>query len=394
MKLSAVLLLVAAVTVTSDLRYFRYERPIQRPAQSSGQGCLVLDPELFAHAAPQLADLRLYRDAAETPYELSFTAPVKADAKPIPPQNLVTRNGQIFFDATMPDHRYGDIQLGVTGQNFIATVTVTGSRQPARSPETKLGSYTIFDLTRQKLGTSTVLHLPESDYRYLHFRISGPLTARSITGVWVMRLHSSQSRYQPVQESSHVIEEEYSTKLVFVVPAHVPVDRIVFKPRAWPAQFSRDITISVDPITAVWSTYTPQPALSLKSYGNLLRVHSYQGGHRIDEDRLVFDAPTADTSNPTRWIVSIKNGDEDSLSLDYVRLEMLERKLCFDAQPNASYKLYYGDPALAAPRYDYAKQFTPQPGATKLTLGQEQPNPIYKPRSAPSPNPVKHPGVL
>jgi hypothetical protein len=394
MKFSAVLLLLAAVTVSPDLRYFRYERPILRPPQSSGQGCLTLDPGLFAHAAPQLADLRLYRDAAEIPYVLPLAAPIKVATKPIPPQNLATRNGQIVFDATMPELRYSDIQLGVTGQNFIAMVTVTGSRQPGRSSETNLGSFTIFDLTRQKLGTSTVLHLPESDYRYLHFRISGPLTPRSITGVWVMRLPSSQSRYLTVQESSHVVEEEYSSKLVFIVPAHVPVDRIAFKPRGWPPQFSRDITISVDPITAAWSTFTPQPALAVKSYGTLLRVHSIQSGHRIDEERLVFDAPWVDASTPTRWIVSIKNGDDDPLGLDSVRLEMLERKLCFDAQPNARYTLYYGDSALTAPHYDYAKQFTPLPTATKLTAAPEQPNPIYKPRPAASPNPVKHPGVL
>jgi hypothetical protein len=394
MKLSAAILLFAAVTASPDLRYFRYERLILRPAQSSGQSCLALDPDLFAHAAPQFADLRLYSDSAETPYAILQAAPIKMATKPIPPQNLATRNGQLVFDAAMPNLRYSDIQLGVTGQDFIATVTVTGSVQPGESPATNLGSYTIFDLTGQKLGTSTVLHLPESDFSFLHFRITGPLAPSSITGVWVMRSSSAQSRYLTVQESSHVVEEEYTSKLVFIVPAHVPVDRIVFKPRGWPPQFSRDITISVDPITAAWSTFTPQPALALKSYGNLLRVHSYQGGHRIDEERLVFDAPWVDPSTPTRWVVSIKNGDENPLSLDSVRLEMLERKLCFDAQPDARYALYYGDPALPAPRYDYAKQFKPHAAATRLTAGPEQPNPIYKPRPAASPNPVKHPGVL
>ena len=101
-----------------------------------------------------------------------------------------------------------------------------------------------------------------------------------------------------------------------------------------------------------------------------------------------------DPSTPTRWIVSIKNGDDDPLGIDSVRLEMLERKLCFDAQPNARYTLYYGDPALAAPHYDYAKQFALQPTATRLTFGPEKSNPIYKPRPVASTNPVKHPGVL
>jgi hypothetical protein len=337
MKFSAVLLLLAAVTVSPDLRYFRYERPILRPPQSSGQGCLTLDPGLFAHAAPQLADLRLYRDAAEIPYVLPLAAPIKVATKPIPPQNLATRNGQIVFDATMPELRYSDIQLGVTGQNFIAMVTVTGSRQPGRSPETNLGAY---HHLRSHAPTSWApapsSTCPSPTYRYLHFRITGPLTPRSITGVWVMRLPSGQSRYLTVQESSHVVEEEYSTKLVFVVPG----PRSCGPHRLQAARAGRRSSAATSPSPSIPSPprgppTRPSPRWRQNPTAPLLRVHSIQSGHRIDEERLVFDAPWVDASTPTRWIVSIKNGDDDPLGLDSVRLEMLERKLCFDAQPNA-----------------------------------------------------------
>jgi hypothetical protein len=394
MKFSASILLLAVVAASPEIRYFRYERPILRSLQASGQSCLVLDPAIFPHAAPQLADLRLYRDGAETPYVIHMAAPAKAVQKPIAPLNLGTRGGQTVFDAAMPEGRYSDIQLGVTGQNFIATVTVTGSQQQGTRAETKLGSYTIFDLARQKLGSSTVLHLPESDFRILHFRIAGPISPHSITGVWVLRLPPSQPRYLTVQETALNTEKEHSSLYQFTVPAHVPVDRIAIKPPEWPPQFSRDLTISVFPVSDARKDYVVQPPEQVHSFGNLLRVHSFQNGHRIDEERLGFDAPWVDISNPTRWSVEIENGDDIPLRLESVQLQMLERSLCFDAVANASYTLYYGDPALAAPRYDYAKLFTPQTNAVKITAGPEQPNPIYKPRPDARPYTERHSAFL
>ena len=61
-----------------------------------------------------------------------------------------------------------------------------GAERGAAKPS--LGSYTIFDLTRQKLGRSTVLHLPESDFGILHFRIAGPIPPESVVGLSVERL--------------------------------------------------------------------------------------------------------------------------------------------------------------------------------------------------------------
>ena len=60
--------------------------------------------------------------------------------------------------------------------------------------------------------------------------------------------------------------------------------------------------------------------------------------------------------------------------------EMLERTLCFEAAANTSYTLYYGDPALAAPRYDYATLFVAQANALQATAGPESLNPAYQPR--------------
>ena len=391
MKFSAAVLLIAAVTISPELRYFRYERPIQ---SSCGQSCLVLDAGIFAHAAPQLADLRLYRDGAEIPFVIRTAAPAETVEKSITPLNVGVRGGQTVFDAALPDGRYSDLQLAVTGQNFIATVIVTGSQAETGSAETKIGSFTIFDLTSQKLGRSTVLHLPESDFRYLHFRINSPLTPQSVTGLSVVRLPASQPKYQAVAETSQIARKGRSSVLEFTVPAHVPVYRIAFTPGAQPAQFNRDVIVSVAPVSQSPSTDTAGPQRTATSYGNLLRFHGVQNGHRIDEEHLAIDAPWVDFSTPTKWNVSIENGDDAPLKLESVRLEMLERNLCFDAESNGSYLLMYGDPALAVPHYDYAKLFTPQAGASRIAAGPEQPNPAYQRRPDPRPFTEKHPALL
>ncbi len=390
MKISAILLL-AALAASTDPRYFRYQRPIQH---SSGQSCLALDPAIFAHAAPQLADLRLYRDDAETPFVVRVSDSTQAAQKSIAPLNIGLRGGQTVFDASLPDSPYSDVQLTVAAQNFIATVTVAGSQTEAGGAETKLGSYTIFDLTRQRLGRSTVLHLPVSDFRYLHFHIAGPLQPESITGLTVGRPPATPPAYSQVAQASRAEQKDRSSIFTFTVPAHVPVDRIVFTPGTSPAQFSRDVSITVAPVAAPSSIDAPQPPPPVSSYGNILRVHSLQNGRQIDEERLDIDAPWVDFNTPTKWTIAIDNGDDPPLTFASVQLQMLQRTLCFDAESNANYLLAYGDPALSAPRYDYATLFAAQANAAQVAAGPEQPNPAWQPRPDDRPFTERHPALL
>jgi hypothetical protein len=390
MKISVGLLLLAVAAASPEARYFRYERPVQK---STGQSCVVLDARLFAHVAPQLADLRLYRDGAETPFVIRTDAAAEIEGKALAPLNLGSRNGQTVFDASMPDDRYSDIRLTVNGQNFIATVTVTGSQTESGGAETKIGSYTIFDLTGQKLGRSTVLHLPESDFRYLHFSIKGPLSPESITGLMIKSLPMRQPKYDTVAESSQVTQKGRSSVLEITVPAHVPVDRIAFTPDATPALFSRDVNIMAVSVTPS-TTAEVNSQQSLTSSGNILRVHRLQNGQRIDEERLALDVPREDFSTPAKWTISIENGDDAPLQMKTVQLQMLERNLCFEAEGNGSYALYYGDAALEAPSYDYAKLFALQANAARITAGPEELNSTYQQRPDTRPFTEKHPALL
>lgn len=394
MKLLAAFILFAAATTAPEIRYFRYERPLENTPAEGKQTCLALDANLFAHSEPGLADLRLYRDRTETPYVIQTPAPSASESEQaIKPLNLGVRAGHTVFDAAMPAGRYGDLQLDVKGQDFIATVSVSGSRQQAGAT-TKIGDYTIFDLTRQKLGRSTVLHLPLSDFGYLHFRIAGPLRPEEVTGISVEKAPSEQPAYVTVAESTRVTQKDCASIIEFTVRPHVPIDRIAFTPGASPANFSRLVTVEARPIPESHSIDSAEPPQAATATGNLLRVHILQNDRHIDQENLAVDPPSVQFDTPSKWTIAIDNGDNAPLVPASVRLEMLKRDLCFEAS-NGSYALYYGDPKLSPPRYDLGQFLIVRlKDAAQATARPEQLNPDYQPRPDDRPFTDRHPLLL
>lgn len=405
MNLRSSLALLAIAAAAPQIQYFQYERPVTVSGSSgtARQTCAVLDAGLFAHAAPNLADVRLYRTDSgptETPYAIQTSAPRTAhQQQTLAPLNVGSKDGRTSFDTNMPDGAYSDITLQVTGQNFIATVDVEGTHAAGAAEQdagaTNLGSYTIFDLTDQKLGRSTVLHLPKSNFGSLHFEIAGPVTPQQIGGVVVEQLPQTQQPYVVVAESGRAGQDGHNTVIRIRVPARVPVDRIEFVPGAEPANFSRDVTVKVAPIPAQPIKSEEDLPQTIDASGTILRVHETHDGHRVDEEHLSFDAPWVDFGMAgSLWTVTIDNGDDPPVSLKWVRLEMAERTLCFDAAAHASYTLYYGDAALSAPRYDYARLFMPEANPSQATLGPEEENPQHQSRPDERPFTERHPGLL
>jgi hypothetical protein len=397
MKISAAVVLLTIVAASPEVRYFRYERPIKATDGRSGQSCLLIDPTLFPKAAPMLADLRLYRDGSETPFAISTAEAAESVEKPIAPLNVGLRGGETVFDANLPEGQYSDLELSLDAKDFIAAVTVVGS-QTNGSAGTRIGTYTVFDLTGQKLGRSTVLHLPESDFPHLHFSIKGPILPANLKGLTVVRLSKIHPSYVTATQTTHTEQKGHTSVIEFDVPAHVPVDRIVFRPGGTPSQFSRRVTIIAKETGQQQTDGNAAPQDRNVAQGNLLRIHSVRDGHRIDEEHLALDVPWLDTEQASRWTVSIDNGDDLPLQMESVELQMLERNLCFDANGAGKYVLYYGDPSLSGPVYDYAALFSrnldPKAGVSALTAGPEEANPIYQSRPDERPFTERHPALL
>jgi hypothetical protein len=336
----------------------------------------------------------MYQGATETPYVLRAAAPVASTSQSISVLNLGKSGDQTVFDAAMPAGSYTDLQLNINGHDFLATVTVLGRQTQTSSSRTKLGSFTIFDLTQQRLGRSTVLHLPQSDFRFLHFQIAGPIAPQNVTGLSVTEVPASQPKYVMVAQTATGTQKGRDSVFEFNVPARTPVDRIVFVPGAQPSSFSRDVQLKVSPATRPPANDSTEPPQPFTTTGNILRVHRVQDGHRIDEEHLAVAAPQVDYDSPATWTVTIENGDDAPVQIASIRLEMTEHDLCFDAAAGAATTLYYGDPVLATPQYDYATLFVPAANATAAQLGAEIANPAYQPRPDVRPFTEKHPALL
>lgn len=397
MKLRAIMMLLALAAATPEVRHFRYERAVNRAATHAGQTCAMMDAPLYEHTAPDLADVRLYRgqgrDAVETPYAIWQAPPVQAPTGTIPPLNLGRKGSHTTFAAEMPPGNYSDVQLDIGAKDFVATVAVTGAQSNDGREGTELGLYTIFDLTTQNLGRSTVLHLPESNFRYLYFGIQGPVKPADVHGLTAERA-PAKLQYVTVAETNQAGRKGRQTVLQLHVPAHVPVERVEFHVGPEPKNFSRNVTVRVHDVPPAQGRTDEGVAPPAETFGTLLRLHAARDGHQIDEEQLTVDAPHADDNEASQWTVIVDNGDDVPLAIAGVRLEMTERKLCFDAAAGASYKLLYGDPALAAPRYDYATLFAADPQAAVATLGPQQANPEFSLRPDTRPFTERHPALL
>src|ERR1700691_4745359 len=100
MRLRALLVLLAVAAASPEIRYFRYERAVS--GSRAGQTCVALDAGVFAHAAPGLADVRLYQGTTETPFVIREAAPVEQKQREIAALNLGKRGAQTTFEAAMP----------------------------------------------------------------------------------------------------------------------------------------------------------------------------------------------------------------------------------------------------------------------------------------------------
>jgi hypothetical protein len=70
--------------------------------------------------------------------------------------------------------------------------------------------------------------------------------------------------------------------------------------------------------------------------------------------------------------LTVENGDDAPLALHGIELQMLERRVCLLAKPGVDYVFRYGNPGLAAARYDLAPLEAALPRASLGRLGPEE----------------------
>ena len=407
---------VSEQTVASP-DHFRYQRALNLPGgrnTASGQACAVLDSDTFAHAAASLKDLRIYTGGHEVPYATTLSEPLQQENEDARVLNLGIRSGRVVFDLAMPHRPYSTVTLDLAAKDFVATATVTGESLPGAAAATALGSFTLFDLTAQHLSHSTSIPLAESSFPYLHIELAmsaapgvtsdaGALRDPSIVrSANVPPSREAQTVYTAIAEKT-LTQRGRQSVAIFQAPVHVPIERISFVVApGFKGNFSRGVEIKAHAVAGAKpddpddAPEDDSPPGDETLAGVISRVHATEAGHELAEENL--SVPAAIGSNmqrPASIEVAIDNGDDQPLPITGVRLEMLQRKICLDtAQAGSPLTLYYGDSALDAPVYDYAKLFQPEAVPLLASLGEESLNKSFKQRSDTKPFTERHPELL
>jgi hypothetical protein len=386
-SLFCALALIAALgtplTPEPSISYFTNVRDI-RISQAGAQNYFVVDEEIWNRAHPDLADLRIYDGESQVQYALSEqrgrTSSQEAAAKIL---NLGSVGGRTEFDLDMFDGNTGQIgeydriRLNLDAKDFVVTASVAGSNELGAKMATQLPPATLYDFTREELGSNPVLKLPPSSFRYLHVKLSASISPAQVKGASIYNLQETKAVWTGVGSCGAPSQIARTTVISCNAPLHVPVDRVRFHVDPKQVNFRRAIVIS-DASDHYYGT------------GEITRVRMNRAGTTVVSEEM--DVPIEDRGSG-QLMITVDNGDNPPLAISG-QLLSVERRLYFETQGKSLLKLYYGDDKLQSPVYDYARFFKADPAAANAEVGPGSQNPAYRGRPDDRPWSERHRAIL
>jgi len=358
--------------------YFTNVREVQI-AEPARQNFFIVDETIWAHARPDLGDLRLYDRDTPVQYALSEqTAGISSEEVDAKILNLGFVGGHTEFDLdTQGLAEYDRIHLRLDAHDFVATAFVSGGSGPGKATEVRLPSSTLYDFTKEQLGSSSFLKLPTSSFPYLHVRLSPGITPQQVKGAAIFNLHEQKASWTNVGSCAAPQQKQHLTFLSCTFPEKVPVSRIAFQVAPNQVNFRR--TVSIEDAKGVQL-----------GGGDITRVRVTRGSTLVTNEELAINM--AGGSGPIT--LSVDNGDNPPLAITSAQPTTLERRIYFDPQGKSVLKLYYGDQNLPAPIYDYARFFHAEALPSQAQLGPDSQNPQYAGRPDQRPWSERHVAIL
>jgi hypothetical protein len=359
--------------------YFTNVRDVE-VSQPDHQNYLVVDEEIWAHARPDLADLRLYDGDVQVQFALSEQyGGVSTEQQEGKILNLGSIAGHTEFDIDVGAiTEYDRVRLRLDAKDFVATASVAGLNALGQGPTTELGSSTLYDFTREALGSNSMLKMPTSSFRYLHIKLSPGIHPQQVKGATVSNLHEKQAGWTNVGSCAPPEQELRSTVITCDHPDNVPLNRIWFQVAPAQINFRRGVNLL-------------DGKGSLVSIGDISRVRIDRAGMLVTSEDLGVNVIVKPAG---RLTITVDNGDNPPLQLTSVQPLSVERRVYFDPQGKTTLKLYYGDEKLSAPVYDYARFFHLDESAVQAPLGPGAHNDAYAARPDKRPWSERHPAVL
>jgi hypothetical protein len=343
------------------------------------QNYFLVDGEIWNHARPDLGDLRLYNGAFPVQYALSEQrdgiTSEEVEAKIL---NLGAVSGHTEFDLdTQGLAEYDRLRVRLDAHDFVATASVSGGDVPGQATRVELPRSTLYDFSKEQLGSNSLLKLPPSSFRYLHVKLSAGVLPQQVKGVTLYNQHEQKASWTKVGSCAAAQQKQRMTGISCLVPEKVPLARVDFRIPPSQVNFRRNVTIEDSKGQQV-------------SSGEISRVRVNRAGTLVTNEQLSVNV----LGTASELTVSVDNGDNPPLVITSVQPLALERRIYFDPQGQSALRLYYGDEKLSAPVYDYARFFRVDPLPAEAQLEPGSQNPQYAGRPDERPWSERHTAVL
>jgi len=376
--LALVLLADAPTRPEQAIPYFTNVRDVQ-VSQPDRQNFFVVDEELWNHSRPDLGDLRLYSGDSPVQYSLSEQrAGISSEEVEAKILNLGSVSGHTEFDLdTQGLAEYDRIHLRLDARDFVSTASVSGGSAAGKATEVELPPSTLYDFTKEQLGSNSLLKLPTSSFRYLHVKLAAGIRPQDVKGATIYNLHEQQASWTAVGSCASPEQKPHLTVIVCHVPERVPLSRVSFQVAPNQVNFRRTVSVEDAKNQQIAS-------------GEISRVRVNRAGTLVTAEDLAVNL----SGNSSQITVSIDNGDNPPLAIGGSEVLALERRIYFDPQGKTAFRLYYGDEKLEAPIYDYARFFHLDALPAKAQLGPGAHNAQYAGRPDQRPWSERHTAVL
>ena len=366
-----------AIPYFSNIRDVHIARPDR-------QNFLIVDLELWAHSRPDLGDLRLYDGDSAVQYALSEqragTSSEEVEAKIL---NLGSVAGHTEFDLdTQGLAEYDRIRLRLDAHDFVAKASVSGGSAPGKATEVELTPSTLYDFTKEQLGSNSFLKLPPSSFRYLHVRLSPGILPQEVKGATVANLREQQASWTKAGTCATPQTKQRKTEIACDIPPRVPLNRILFRVEPSQVNFRRAVSVE-DARGAQFGS------------GEISRVRVNRAGTLVTNEELAVNVFGVNRDvGSGHLVITVDNGDNPPLHILAAEPLTLERRVYFDPEGKTAIHLYYGDEKLNAPVYDYALFFHLEASPAEAQLGPGAHNAQYTGRPDDRPWSERHVAIL
>ena len=370
---------LAAGAYEAAVPYFSRTRTLV-VASPDKQSYAVLDAEVFAHARADLSDIRIYDGQRQVPYILlrqsGGSSTQESQAKLL---NLGSVSGHTEFDLdTSGFPEYDRVRLQLEAKNFVNVAQVEGRRAANDRAGSSLGASTLYDFTKEGLGSNFTLKFSAASFPYLHVRFAPGIRPDQVKGAHLSSVSETTAAWTGAGQCSASGEQPRQSKYQCSIFERMPVERIVFSIPASAVNFNRTLVVADEHGNEI-------------QRGSISRVRMNRGGQVVTSEDLDIDVYPQAAKQIT---VTVENGDDAPLPVEQVRVLAVERRLYFDSKGKTALQLYYGDSKLEAPSYDYAKFFLQSGDAGAAQLGTAQANPQFTGRPDERPWSERHGYVL